>query len=101
MRSFRSTTALLALLVTAWSNVTALQCGAERPAAGDVPAEGTHAPHHGASGHEPTEHDEGSLGEAGGECGLVMACGAAARGAVALATRAPAPPLPGDAPRVS
>jgi hypothetical protein len=114
MRKLRSTAALIALFVTAWSNLTAFQCGVVPPTGqGDAHAEGAHGSHHAApgtaqDGHQAHRHgattggDEGSPAEhAGQECAILMSCGTLARARSVTFVQAILPPPVDHAPFAS
>ena len=103
MRRLRSTTALLALLVTVSSSLTAFRCGAPPSGGGDHaggPQHPAHA-HHGSSAPEAPESRDGSGDDLGQECAVLMACGAVLRAKAAAVAQAIVPPRLDDAPLAS
>lgn len=93
MRSLRSTTALLALLVTVWSNLAALPCSTPPVAEGEAHEHGAHHGSQGTAEGQGGHHhhgnpgttaggggeDESSAGHDGQECAVLMSCGAVHR----------------------
>jgi hypothetical protein len=100
--------AVLALVVTTWSNLAAFPCGSPTRAVADAHPADVH-PHtgHGADhgpGHGAPTTQQGTQGagsDLSPECGILMACGALSRGPTATGTQAIVPPRHEDAPHAA